>query len=310
MITRPDDKLTRIGIFYDGGYFNEVSDYYRYYHERKMRLSIEGIQNFVSQKVSEAEKVDQKYCHVVDSHYFRGRFSATEAEAKGKLLGDRKFDEMLMISGVVMHYLPRTFRGEKGIDVWFALEAYELAIYKRFNVLVLVACDGDFLPLIRKVNTLGTRVMVLGWDFEYVDNYGEKRSTTTSLSILDEATYPVMMHTVIDDKTLRNDAMVNGLFIQRKQKEEKSVVTSKTTTVVANKDDRRTGKISRLEREKGYGFIIDSTEINKSWFFHKSELIDISFELLKEGDSVEFYIGDNPQGKEKGMVALKVKKTI
>jgi len=31
---------------------------------------------------------------------------------------------------------------EKGIDVWFALEAYELAIHKRFDVCVLVA--GDF----------------------------------------------------------------------------------------------------------------------------------------------------------------------
>ncbi len=309
MITRPDDKLTRIGIFYDGGYFNEVSDYYRYFHDRKMRLSIGGIHNFVSQKVSEVEKVDQKYCHVVDAHYFRGRFSTAEAEAKGKILGDRKFDEMLMRAGVVMHYLPRTARGEKGIDVWLALEAFELAIYKRFNVLVLVVCDGDFLPLIRKVNTLGTRVMVLGWDFEYIDTYGEGRTTTTSVSLLDEATYPIMMHTLIDDKTLRNDPLVNGLFLPRMPKEEKPGIAAKTGPIGVNSGQRRTGKITRVDKEKGYGFLTDSTEVKTTWFFHKSEIVGFAFEALKEGDSVEYQIGDNPLGKDKPPVALKIKKT-
>jgi len=58
-----------------------------------------------------------------------------------------------MREGVVTHYLPLTQSagrviGEKGIDVWLALEAYELAIYKRFDVSVLIAGDGDFLPLV------------------------------------------------------------------------------------------------------------------------------------------------------------------
>src|ERR1700745_3625330 len=87
-----------------------------------------------------------------------------------KLLGDRIFDDVLMREGIATHYLPLGPRGEKGIDVWLALEACELAIYKRFNVLVLIACDSDCIPLVRKVNTLGTRVMVVGWDFEYIDH--------------------------------------------------------------------------------------------------------------------------------------------
>ncbi len=41
----------------------------------------------------------------------------------------------LMSEGVTTHYLPlRNFGGrreEKGIDVWLALEAFELAIYKK-----------------------------------------------------------------------------------------------------------------------------------------------------------------------------------
>ena len=78
-------------------------------------------------------------------------------------------------------YLPLGPEGaEKGIDVWLALEAFELTIYRRYDVSVLLACDCDFLPLVRKLNTIGTRVMFLGWDFSYVDRNSQDRETRTS----------------------------------------------------------------------------------------------------------------------------------
>lgn len=73
--------------------------------------------------------------------------------------------------------------------MWLALEAYELAIYKRFDVSVLVACDGDFRPLVRKLNTLGTRVVLLAWDFKYFDATGQERETRTAQVLLDEVSY-------------------------------------------------------------------------------------------------------------------------
>src|SRR5712692_7404011 len=98
----------------------------------------------------------------------------------------------------------------------FALEAFEQAIYKRFNVCVLIACDGDYVPLARKLNTVGARVMVLGWDFKYVDDQGEERETRTSQWLLSEVTYPVLMSNIIEDRTRRNDPLVNALFVPRK----------------------------------------------------------------------------------------------
>jgi hypothetical protein len=69
---------------------------------------------------------------------------AQEAEQRGVLLRERAFDDVLVREGVVTHYLPLGPEGEKGIDVWLALEAYELAIYKRFDVSVLVAVMAIF----------------------------------------------------------------------------------------------------------------------------------------------------------------------
>ena len=188
-----DSKLLRIGVFYDGNYFSHVSNYYRYEHQRQARISIGGLHDFIKHHVSILEGVDTRLCQIVDAHFFRGRYSARDAEAQQKLFADRVLDDILMSEGVVTHYLPLRNGSEKGIDVWLALEAYELAVYKKFNVIVLVAGDGDFVPLIRKVNTLGTRVVVLGWDYQYMDQNGNQRETTTSVNLLNEAAYPVRM---------------------------------------------------------------------------------------------------------------------
>ncbi len=215
-----DNKLMRIGVFYDGNYFFHVSNYYNYEHPRKARLSVSGLHDFIRHQVAKSENTDTRLCQVVDSHYFRGRLSSYEAEGQNKLLSERIFDDILMNEGVVTHYLPLKNREgryeEKGIDVWLALEAFELSIYKKFNVVVLVASDGDYVPLIRKLNTLGIRVMVLAWDFEYADERtGKLKKTTTSIELLEEVTYPIPMQEVIENKVNRNDPVVNGLFVPK-----------------------------------------------------------------------------------------------
>ena len=206
------DHLTRIGI-YDGNYFSEVSRYYAYDHPRHARLSLDGLHEFIKTQVAQNERTDHRFCQIVDVHYFRGRFSTSEADASGKLLPDRRFEDVLIGAGVTTHFLPMVRRSsdsgdqrlqEKGIDVWFALEAFERAIYKRFDVCVLIACDSDeYVPLARKLNALGTRVMVLGWDVG---------KTKTSQALLDEVPYPVLVSSLIEDKTKRD--LVSGLFLE------------------------------------------------------------------------------------------------
>ncbi len=215
-----DNRLTRIGVFYDGNYFFHVSNYYNYEHPRRARLSIAGLHEFVRREVAKAENTDMKLCQVVDAHYFRGRLSSYEADEQNKLLSERIFDDILMNEGVVTHYLPLRNRDgkyeEKGIDVWLALESYELSINKQFNIVVLIASDGDYMPLIRKLNTLGIRVMVLAWDFEYTDDRtGRLKKTTTSIELLREVTYPILMQEIIDNKVMRTDPIINNLFVHR-----------------------------------------------------------------------------------------------
>lgn len=54
------------------------------------------------------------------------------------------------------------------------------------------------------------------------------------------------------------------------------------------------GRIKKL-MDRGYGFIEDLDGSN--YFFHKSDLKDVSFDELKERDLVSFDPGENEKGK-------------
>lgn len=286
-------KLTRIGVFYDGNYFLHVSNYYAYHHERRSRLSIAGLHEFVRHRIAEEEKKDFHLCQIVDAHYFRGRLSAQEASAEGnRLYYDRLFDDILMMEGVTTHYLPvRTVQGyrqERGIDVWMALEAFELTLHKQFDVVILIASDSDFVPLVRKLHTLGVRVMLLGWDYEYYDEEGRRRSTVTSQYLWEEVTYPIAMQNAIDDD---NDELfpVSRLFVERK----KVINGDETEPIEIAEGDTKVSTIYSLK--DGYGFI--SFPQTNNLFFHYSFLVDTDFNDLREGDTVEFTLSKNERGE-------------
>ncbi|MBP6860371.1 MAG: cold shock domain-containing protein [Candidatus Pacebacteria bacterium] len=62
------------------------------------------------------------------------------------------------------------------------------------------------------------------------------------------------------------------------------------------------GTIARVT-DKGFGFIaIEGAE--KDLFFHSNELVNVRFDDLREGDKVEFEVGESPKGPN----AIKVSK--
>ncbi|TET13107.1 cold shock domain-containing protein [Candidatus Aerophobetes bacterium] len=54
------------------------------------------------------------------------------------------------------------------------------------------------------------------------------------------------------------------------------------------------GKIKRLIKERGFGFI--TTEDGKEVFFHRSALEGENFDALEEDASVEFDLEEGPKG--------------
>lgn len=285
-------SFVKIGVFYDGNYFLQASNYYAYGHARRKRLSVAGIHDFICHQVAEIESIDVRSCKIVDAHYFRGRLNAYDASQRGDLLfWDRAFDDILMSEGVTTHYMPVKINSEgtkveKGIDVWLALEAYEMANIKKLDVAVLIACDGDFVPLVRKLNSLGVKVMVLGWDVEYVNENNLRIVTRTSQELLEESSYPISMHTFIDDRAKRNEMLVNNLFVSNDSKKPQAIDAAEI-------GEGKVGEI--LSLKNGFGFIKYPPN---NVFFHFSNLIGSDFQELQIGDQVVFDLEKSDEGHD------------
>jgi len=213
MAARKKNSL-KIGIYYDGYYFYKVSNYYKFDHARQARISVSGLHNFVRSEVSVRVNMDIDLCKVVEAHYFRGR--AIKSGNEKAIVGERYFEDALTKEGVNLHYLP-LIRGannelkEKGIDVSLSLDAYKKAAAKTFDIFVLIAGDGDYLPLVRELQAMGgvpIDVMLLSWDFECSNG----DVTMTSQDLLEEVKYPLQMASVIDDRLNLKNPAITGLF--------------------------------------------------------------------------------------------------
>ena len=284
----------RIGVFYDGNFLLHASNYYNYIHPVKRRLSLGGLHNFIRHRVAEEEGIEPSKCQIAQAHYFRGRLNAAEAAQRGnQLYNDRVFDDILMSEGIQPHYLPlRNLQGkkeERGVDVWLSLEAYELAMTGRIDTLVLLVSDTDYTPLMRKLTGLGLRIMLLSWEFEYVNDDGVKMVTKTSHELLSLATYPVAMHDVINYGVQQNNPLISEMFVAPDPSRQAREQTFETSEILSLKN--------------GFGFI---KYPNNNLFFHYQDVVG-EFADLNVGDPVEFTIEQNQQKQD---VAKNVRKLL
>ena len=305
-----NNSTPKIGVFYDGNFLLHASNYYNYIHPQRRRLSVNGLHDFICQRVAEEEGIDPKRCRICEAHYFRGRLNAADAAQRGsQLYHDRVFDDILMSEGVHTHYLPlRNIYGrkeERGTDVWLSLEVFEMALLGKIDVAVLVVADTDYVPLVRKLIAMGVRVMLISWEFEYTNDEGIRIVTKTSHELLNLAHYPVPMQEVIDCGLKQNNQLIMNLFVQTDSRQandeededggdtDDEFAPAKGKSSAGDPGARYTSQV--LSLKNGYGFI---KYPNNNLFFHSLDIIEGDFAEFAPGDDVEFSIDKNDQGQD------------
>lgn len=164
-----------IGVFIDGGYYAKINRALK--AQERSIIKVRSLFDFIAERLSWQESVDISDCQITEAHYFRGRFRVKEAYDKHLLYNERKFEDTLIENDVIFHYKHlreiekdgQTEVVEKGIDVWFALEAYELAIFRKFDYVVLITGDADHEMLVRKLKALKIKTVLLTWNLTDVD---------------------------------------------------------------------------------------------------------------------------------------------
>ena len=154
-----------IGVFIDGGYYAKINEGFRGMAE----VNLKALLSFIPKKIAELEGIDRKKLYITESHYYRGRYRVSDASDRNLLYSERKFEDMLIENDVIFHYkhLRENPQGgviEKGVDTWFALDTYEMTLFRNFDYVVLVSGDADHEMLARKLKALKTHVVLLTWD--------------------------------------------------------------------------------------------------------------------------------------------------
>lgn len=164
-----------IGVFIDGGYYAKVNRALKAVESSIVR--VKSLFEFISGRLAYEEGVNPSDCQITEAHYFRGRYRVKDAYDKHLLYNERKFEDTLIENDVIFHYkhLREVEKDgqvqviEKGVDVWFALEAYELATFRHFDYVVLITGDADHEMLIRKLKALKIKTVLLTWNLTDVD---------------------------------------------------------------------------------------------------------------------------------------------
>ncbi len=301
------DKMIRIGVFYDGNYLYHVSNYYVFHHRYRERLSISGLHEYIRRALAQLEGTRPEYCQIVDAHYFRGRYPTAISEQKGWIRGERIFEDVLMYNGVTTHFWPITDGIEKSVEVALSLEAFEMTRMKNYDVCVLVAGDSDYTPLVQKIQATGTRVMILGWEFEFINDRGTRHETHVARKLMSSAVYPVLMSDVIETQNYGPGAPLS-LFVSRApeaygEDNDKSYWSDQTDDDsdgsdpecgIALQEGEKLGRIVLLNNQ-GWGFIAPEAG-DVDIFFHYADLIDSQFDKLRHNNRVCYTEGHNEKG--------------
>ena len=154
-----------IGVFIDGGYYAKINEGFGGARE----VNLKGLLSFICRKISQDNNIERNKVYITECHYYRGRYRAGDAKAKNLLFDERKFEDMLIENDVIFHYKhlrtdPKGGIIEKGVDTWFALDTYEMTLFREFDFVVLISGDADHEMLAKKLKALKTHVVLLTWD--------------------------------------------------------------------------------------------------------------------------------------------------
>ena len=157
-----------VGVFIDGGYYAKINEGLSA-QKLASGVNVKALFAYLLDYISHHFKIERRLLYITEAHYYRGRYRTHDAVKKNLLKSEREFEDTLIENDIIFHYKHlRLAEGggviEKGIDTWFALDTYELTLFRDFDYVVLISGDADHEMLARKLKALKTHTILLTWD--------------------------------------------------------------------------------------------------------------------------------------------------
>lgn len=282
-----------VAIFYDGNYIGRLSKYYASNNIVNYRLNIDVLNRYIKQEVATIASDTLSEIFIASSHYYRNRHSAPQAiHRKNQLFRDRIIDDILRTENIESHYSPYTNSSNKRDDSyicsWLSCDLLEEAIIKDFDLVVLVAGDGDYIPVVRKLQARGVEVLVVGWDLEMCTENGiDVKADEQLLSI---ANHSIVVNQALDENPEQLSDLLTAVANRNIEQPKPQIKPSENQTV-SEDDEREVSEVVTLK--PNFGFIRFP---NNNLFFRSQDYIG-NFSELQVGDTVEFTVDYNDDGQ-------------
>lgn len=218
----------RVMVFYDGGYFKQGNIYFRY-KENRGWFSLPELHSVIEKYVAQKTKSSTDVTKVVAAHYYDGRTTTNVAKAD-QLEKDRDFEMALIQAGIIPHFMPvsetavpgavgeeiKYKLAQKGVDVELAIDVLDFAHADRYDVAVLIAGDGDFVPLVRRITSLNKNAVIAYFEIEQWEDSLKRthRPTRVSRALLEAASWSLNFNHLVKDSDWKTE--VKSLFFKPK----------------------------------------------------------------------------------------------
>jgi uncharacterized LabA/DUF88 family protein len=267
----------RIGVFYDGTWFAYLSDFYATAHPRAARISLDGFHDALRWYVHTETGRPLDECVVHEAHYVRGRIETPATS----------FDSVLAAAGVTRHDLPLHGGKEKGVDVHFALEAWERATTVPLEWVVLLTGDSDFAPLTARLTGRGVHVVVPVVDVRTTSDTPPPAWTPRTAAPLRAAATSTPGFDALFAPADRPDYPLRHPFVRS---------AGAVASSVGSPRGRRRGTVTGWRPGQPHGFITDTR--GGSWFVSRDDLPE-GHTVLPTGTPVSFTGSPTPTAGRK-----------
>ena len=181
-----------VGVFIDGGYYAKINEGLQS-QNMAASVNVKALFAYLLDYISHQFKIERRLLYITEAHYYRGRYRTNDAIKRDLLKSEREFEDTLIENDIIFHYKHlRLAEGggviEKGIDTWFALDTYEMTLFREFDYVVLISGDADHEMLARKLKALKTHTILLTWDPAHTGStsrfLSEEACTHADLSVM------------------------------------------------------------------------------------------------------------------------------
>jgi uncharacterized LabA/DUF88 family protein len=179
-------------VFCDGYYFYKI---YNHYLTQKTVFNIEKFIDFIRYEISRYLGISMDQCEANDVHFYIGGVADTYGQKRlEKALVNARLGNNIHRSRLIP---TRDGEKEKGVDGRLMLDAYKNAVAKKYDVLVLIAGDADFVPLVDDIRELNIPVFLVCWE--------EKATqTATAMDLINSVTHALLMNEILQSKIQKN----------------------------------------------------------------------------------------------------------